>query len=146
MRSSGPGLGQQPRHVEHDALDAARLGQHPGLRRELGGDHERADLADLGVAPGLLAVAHDLLDGRRDGAHALDLDERDEPAGVAAPEVDRADVGRALALHDREAVLDQVRRAREVLVQLALLPLALEDREVVERVALVAVHLPRRRS
>ena len=94
-----------------------------------------------GVAQRLLAVAHDLLDGGRDGAHALDLDERDAAAGVAAPEVDRPDVGEPLALDDGEAGLDQVRRAREVLVQLALLSLALEQRGVVERVALVVMDL-----
>ena len=80
-----------------------------------------------GVALRLLAVAHDLLDRRGDRAHALDLDERDAAVGVAAPEVDRADVGEALALDHGEAGLDQVRGAREVLVQLALLSLALEQ-------------------
>ena len=90
---------------------------------------------------GLLAIAHDLLDGRRDRPHALDLDERDAPVRVAAPEVDGPDVGQALALDHRQPGLDQVRGAREVLVQLALLPLALEQRLVDERVALVVVHV-----
>ena len=89
----------------------------------------------------LLAVAHDLLDGRRDRAHALDLDERDAALRIAAPEVDGADVGESLALDHREPGLDQVRRAREVLVQLALLALALEQRLVDERVPRVVVHL-----
>ena len=77
---------------------------------------------ERGIALGLLAVADDLLDGRCDGAHALDLDERDAAFRIPAPEVDGADVGEALALDHGEPGLDQVRRAREVRVQLELLP------------------------
>ena len=135
------GLGQQPRHVEDDALDSARLCQHLGLRGEVGRDDERADLAQRRVALRLLAVADDLLHGRGDGAHALDLDERDAAFGIAAPEVDRADVREALALDHRQPGLDQVRGAREMLVQLALLAFTFEQRLVGERVTLVVVDL-----
>ena len=65
----------------------------------------------------------------------------DAAFGIAAPEVDRADVREALALDHRQPGLDQVRGAREMLVQLALLAFALEQRLVGERVTLVVVHL-----
>ena len=141
MRSSGPAsaISRGTSSTMHSTPRASAITFACG--REIGCDDERADLAERRIAQRLLAVAHDLVDRRGNRTHALDLDERDPAVGVAAPEIDGPDVGEPLALDHGEAGLDQVRGAREVLVQLALLSLALEQGGVGQRVALVAVHL-----
>ena len=109
--------------------------------REVRRHHQRAHGAQRRVALHLLAVAHDLLDGGRHGLHALDLDQRRDPRGVAAEEVDRADVGRPLALDDQQPLLDEVGRLLDQRVQLQLAPLALQRRAVLQRVPGVGVHV-----
>ena len=72
------GLGQQPRARRGRCTRrrAPRPAPWPAARSRARRRARGSSPSD-GVAQRLLAVAHDLLDGRRDGAHALDLDERD---------------------------------------------------------------------
>ena len=72
-----------------------------------------------------LDVARQLLDGvdRRD---PLDLDGDPGVLGVAAHEVDGADVGRPLATHEAKALAAELRRGGERLLQVALDAVLLE--------------------
>src|SRR6266704_1149188 len=76
--------------VELDATDAARAGQHPGLRRERQRREHAADAVE--AHPQALQVAGELLDPV-ELAPPLDLHRHVGAVLVPAQQVDRADVG-----------------------------------------------------
>ncbi len=141
MRSSGPasassrGTSSTTHSTSRTSASTLAWGAKSGATRSARIAPERE------VALRLLAVANDLLDGCRDRPDALHLDQRHAPLRVAAPEIDGPDIGQPLPLDHGQPGLDQVRSACEMLVQLALLPLALEQRLVRECVARIVMHL-----
>ena len=95
--------------------------------------------AKLRVAVEPLLVAQQLVDAR-DLADALHLDDDRAAVAVAAQQVDRSDVGRVLAAHEREVVAQRRDPRRDQLLELGLDAVLLEagvvaelDRRVVQR-------------
>src|SRR3954454_7618720 len=84
-----------------DAVDAATARVDLGLRLDAGRDEHAPGRGEPGVPVEPLLVADQLLDSG-DLADALDLDRYRPTLAVAAQQVDRADVGRVLAPHQRE--------------------------------------------
>src|SRR5690606_12972588 len=93
--------------VEHDAADAAVLGQHAGLRLDLLGGEHAGDGREVRVAPQQLQVSGQLLHPV-DVTAPLDLHGDGRATGVPDHQVDRSDGRRVLAPHERAALADQV--------------------------------------
>src|SRR6266545_984777 len=103
--------------VELDAADAARAGQHPGLRRERQRREHAADA--LEAHPQALQVAGELLDPV-DLAPPLDLHRHVGAVLVPAQQVDRADVGAVLAADQAPAVAEDLAALGQQLLEVAL--------------------------
>ena len=92
------------------------------------------------------AVAVEPLDVPRQLLHAvdltaaLDLDGDRPPVGVAAEQVDRADVGRVLAAHEHKALGEDVRRGGQQLLEVGLDAVLRQTRVGSELVGHVAQH------
>ena len=89
--------------------------------------------ANCGVAVESLLVAQQLVDAR-DLADALHLDHDRAPVAVAAQQIDRADVGRVLAPHQREVFAQRGDAGRDELLELGLHAVLLEAGVVAELV------------
>ena len=76
MRSSGPASAMQAGHVEHEHSTPRASASTFAWGAKSGATTSARISPKRRVAQRLLAIAHDLLDGGGDGAHALDLDER----------------------------------------------------------------------
>src|SRR5690606_17279113 len=93
--------------VEHDAADAAILGQNSGLRLDLLRGEDARDGRQVRVAAQQLQVAGELLDAV-DVAAALDLHGDGRATGIPDHQVHRTDGRRVLAAHQRAALTDQI--------------------------------------
>ena len=122
-------------------------GQHPGLRLDLLGDEHAPHRAQHRVALEELEVAGELLDAV-DLAPALDLDGDGAALGVAAQQVDRADVGRVLPADEPQPGGDGVAVGGQQLLQVgldAVLPQPGVDAQVVAGVGQDLVQRDRER-
>src|SRR6266516_5205561 len=144
MRSSGReerqvrhALSAQEREVDLDAADPARLGECDRLRLQL----LRREDASASLLRRVLAdegeITRQLLD-RLDRRDALDLDGDPLAALVAAHQIDRTDLRRPLALHERQLLAERRRRSRELLLQVALDTVLLKCRRLAHVVPYVA--------
>src|SRR5690349_13954109 len=95
-------VGAELVEVDLDALDAAALGVDPRLGLDARGHEHAAGRREASVPVEALLVPDELVDAR-DLADALHLDGHRAALVVAAQEVDRPDVGRVLAPHQRHA-------------------------------------------
>src|SRR5579862_7917853 len=118
-RQLGLALAAQQREVDLDALDPARRREGLGLPL----DRRRGEDAAAGCARRVeadaLEIAAELLDGV-DGRESLHLDGHPAAVGVAAHQVDGAEVGRPLAPFDPEPVAEHLRPGGERLLEIAL--------------------------
>src|SRR3954447_21561852 len=89
--------------IHLDPADAARLGEDPRLRLHDLRREDPSTRAHPGLAVQPLQVTGQLLD-RVDRPHPLDLDRDPFLVGIAAHQVDRADVGGPLATHEPHAL------------------------------------------
>src|SRR5690606_26771957 len=93
--------------VQHDAADAAILGQYTRLRLDLLCGEDAGDGGEVRIATQQLQVAGQLLHAV-DVASALDLHGDGRATGIPDHQVDRADGRRVLAAHQGAALADQV--------------------------------------
>src|SRR5258706_3022823 len=101
-------LAAQQREVDLDEADPARLRKRVRLRLALLGREDAAAALFRRIEPDALEIAAELLDSvDRDGP--LDFDRHPAALGVAAHQVDGAEVGRPLAAVEPQAGLERFR-------------------------------------
>ena len=122
VRTARSGRRSMPREgvvVDLDADDAALGGEGLRLRLDHLGDEHPAHRAQHRVALHELEVPGELLHAV-DLAAALDLDRDGAALGVAAEQVDGADLGAVLAAHEHQPGLELVARGGEQLLEVGL--------------------------
>ena len=104
------------------------------------GDEDPAAAGLRRVAPDEVEIARELLDSL-DRPDPLDLDRDPVAVVVVAHEVDGADLGLPLALHERQRLAERVGRVRKRLLQVALDAVLLQRRRLAHVVHDVAQHI-----
>src|SRR5690606_40016897 len=131
-RSEEPGLRVvQAAHgvvVQHQAADAAVLGQHPGLRLDLLGGEDALDGAEVRVAVEQFEVAGELFDAV-DLPAPLDLYGHRPLLRVAGEDVHRPDRGGVLPPHEPVPRAEQLDLLGEELLEVGL-PAVLDEARV----------------
>src|SRR6266566_8839428 len=133
-------LAAEELEIDLDAADPSRLGKCDRLRLQLLRGEDPTAGALRRVLANEAEIARQLLD-RLDRRDPLDLDGNPLPALVAAHQVDRANIGRPLALHKHQLLAECGRRGGQLFLKIALDAVLLQRRRLAHVVRDVAQHL-----